>query len=238
MREDMFKVIVERPRGGAGRAVSSRKRLNRDGDLPTKIGVSRHMELTHAKSKWLSENLAPLKRFIGKQVGRRWNDVYGEIVGTLTSRDPVQQHVLQHVDGYVARRVMIDQSGSLIDPGSGRRRRRPLLWHQPYYVDPRDGQLKESAKLWKKLGTDPKPWKRREKTDPTIRVLDKNRELRCIEGIWYELVFIHEKLRAYNEWEFDLLTHTKVRANTRRAIAKRQLSHDELLAHGIANQHN
>jgi len=238
MREDMFKVIVERSRGGAGRAVSSRKRLNRDGDLPTKIGVSRHMCLTHAKSKWLSENLAPLKRFIGKQVGRPWNDVYAEIIGTLTSRDPVQQHVLQHVDDYVARRVMLDRYGSLIDPESGRRRRRTLPWYQPYYVDPRDGLLKESAKLWKALGIDPKPWKRREKINPNIRILEKNRELTCIEGIWYELEFIQEGSRPYDKWEFDLLTRSKVRANTRRAITKRQLSHDELLAHGIANQHN
>jgi hypothetical protein len=238
MREDMFKVIVERPRGGAGRAVSSRKRLNRDGDLPTKIGVSRHMGLTHAKSKWLSENLAPLKRFIGKQVGRPWNEVYGEIVSTLKSRDPVQQHVLQHLDGYVARRVIIDPHGSLIDPERGRRGWRGLPWRQPYYVDPRDGVLKESATRWKMLGIDPKPWKWREKTDPNSRVLEKNRELRCIEGIWYELVYVHEKFRPHKEWEFDLLTHTKVRANTRRAVAKRQLSHDELLAHGVANQHN
>jgi hypothetical protein len=238
MREDMFKVIVERPRGGAGRAVSSRKRLNRDGDLPTKIGVSRHMWLTHAKSKWLSENLAPLKRFIGKQVGRPWSDVYGEIVSTLKSRDPVQQHVLQHVDGYVARRVMIDQYGSLIDPESGRRRCRTLPWYQPYYVDPRDGLLRESAKLWKKLGIDPKPWKRRDNADPNIRVLEKNRELRCVEGIWYEFELIHERARPKDEWEFDLLTRSKVHANARRAIAKRQLSRDELLAHGIATQHN
>ena len=235
MREDMFKVIVERSRGGAGWAPSSRKRLNRDGDLPTKIGVSRHMCLTQAKSKRLAENLAPLKRFIGKQVGRPWNEVYGEIVSTLKSRDPVQQHVLQHLDGYVARRVMIDQHGSLTSPG---RRRRGLPWHQPYYVDPRDGVLKESATRWKRLGIDPKPWKWREKIDPNIRVLEKNRELRCVEGIWYEFEFVHEKMRAHDAWEFDLLTHTKVRANTRRAIAKRQLSHDELLAHGIANQHN
>jgi len=238
MREDMFKVIVERPRGGAGRAVSSRKRLNRDGDLPTKIGVSRHMGLTHAKSKWLSENLAPLKRFIGKEVGRPWNDVYGEIVSTLKSRDPVQQHVLQHVDDYVARRLMIDQRGCLVDPERPRQCWSRLPWYQPYYVDPRDGVLKESAPHWKKLGIDPKPWKRREKIDPTIRVFEKNRGLRCVEGIWYEFEFVHEKMRTHDAWEFDLLTHTKVRANTRRAIAKRQLSHDELLAHGIANNHH
>ncbi len=238
MREDMFKVIVERSRGGAGWAPSSRKRLNRDGDLPTKIGVSRHMCLTQAKSKRLAENLAPLKRFIGKQVGRPWNDVHAEIVSRLKSRDPVQQHVLQHVDDYVARRVMIDQHGSLINPGRGRRGWHGLPWRQPYYVDPRDGVLKESATRWKRLGIDPKPWKRREKTDPNIRILEKNRELRCVDGIWYELEFIQEKLRAHDDWEYDLLTHTKVRANTRRAIAKRQLSRDELLAHGIANNHH
>lgn len=235
MREDMFKVIVERPRGGNGWATRSRKRLTKDGDLPTKIGVSRHMGVTRAKSKWLSENLAPLKRFIGKQVGRPWDKVYGEIVATLTSRDPVQQHVLQHLDGYVARHVTIDKDGCWISPDRRFWRNGPP-WHQPYYVDPKNGLLRESAKLWKKLGIDPKAWRRKDETDPNVRVLDKMRELRCIGGVWYEVLF--NQNNDPEAWVYDLLRRERVRATERHAVAKRQLSRAELDAFGIENSYN
>jgi hypothetical protein len=241
MRVDMFKIIVERPRGGAGRATRSRKRLSKDGDLPTKIGVSRHMWLTHAKSKWLSENLRPLERYLGKQVGRPWNNVYSEISATLTPGNPVKEHVRQHLRDFVVRKVVIDrETGEWMDGSARSFWRQNGYWHQPFYVDPDDGLLKSSEKRWKAMGLAPKPWKQRRKpnADPNVRVLDKSREVRCIEGVWYELQFAHDRSRPADEWEFDLLTHTRVRANTRRAIVKRQLARNELLAHGITNQHN
>lgn len=233
MREDMFKVIVERPRRGAGCAASSRKRLNRDGDLPTKIGVSRHMWLTHAKSKWLRENLAPLKRYLGKQVGRPWRDVQSDILATLRSRDPVQQHVLDHLKDFVARHVAIDGNGDWIEVPQRRRRVRGAPWRQPYYVDPWDSILKDSERLWKTLGIDPKPWKRKPQSEPNIRVLEEMRELRRIGGIWYE-IFFHRDADT-PAWVYDLIQKTPVPAKTRHAIAKRQLSHDELLAFGLTN---
>ena len=132
---------------------------------------------------------------------------------------------------------LIDRDGAWINPERRFWRDGPP-WTHLYYVDPRDGLLKESAKLWKRLGIDPKPWKRKPASDPNVRVLEKMRELRRIDGIWYELVFVHEPSRLKEEWEFDLLARTHVRADTRRGVAKRQLAHDELLAHGLANSNN
>jgi hypothetical protein len=237
MREDMFKVIVERPRGGRGRANSSRKRLNKDGDLPTKIGISRHMSITNAKSKWLSENLAPLRRYLGKQVGRPWNDVHSDILATIKSRDPVQQHILQHIDGYVARYITLDRDGNWINPRGYFRSASPHLWHQRYYVDPIDGHLKDSVEYWKRHGIDPKPWRRKPaKPDPNKRVLDDMHEIRRIDGIWYEIGYAVEPDAL--RWDFDLVERALVPASQRRAVSKRQLARNELLAQGIANYHN
>lgn len=71
MREDMFKVIVERPRWGCGHAEKLRMPRDNRGYLSfARAG----------KSKRLNENLNPLIRFIRGKVGRPRNQVHGEIV--------------------------------------------------------------------------------------------------------------------------------------------------------------
>ena len=60
MRKDMFKVIVERPRRGADFRVN-RSRLAGEDDLPSRVGMKRFRSLNRTRSKWLNENLAPLK---------------------------------------------------------------------------------------------------------------------------------------------------------------------------------
>lgn len=234
MREDMFKVIVERPRWGSRSTFRGRSRLSGDGDLPVKIGLKRHAVVTRVRSKSLNENLAPLKRYLRKQIGRAWDDVYSEIAATLAPGHVVKEHVRQHLDDFVARKVSVAKNGELMN-GDGWRPWRHVPWWQPFYVDPDDGVLKESAKLWKKLGIDPKPWNRREQPDPNVRVLDKMRELRCIDGIWYEVLFNRNRGA---EPVFDLLERKEVPANTRHAAAKRQLSRAELDAHGLKNSYN
>lgn len=53
--------------------------------------------------KWLNENHAPLKRYLAKQVNRPWDKVYSEICETIDSRSMVKQHILQHIDDFVAK---------------------------------------------------------------------------------------------------------------------------------------
>ena len=121
VRSDMYEVIIERPRGGAGwgrpwprfdwRAAAVQAidmapdpvgdnsapagRHTADGG-PTKLRMG-----PRRRSKWLSENLAPLRRFLVRQVGRPWNDVYAEICAQIGLRSAVQKHVLDHLRHYV-----------------------------------------------------------------------------------------------------------------------------------------
>jgi len=234
MREDMFKIIVERPRRGKGWATRSRRRLNRDGDLPTKIGVNRHVAVTQVRLKSLSENLAPLKRYLAKQVGRPWDTVRSEITATLKRRDPVQQHVLLHVDGFVARDLFVDAKGELATTSRGFVRTVP--WHEPYYVDPTDGLLKDSETLWKKRGYASRRLRRNKKrVDPNVRSLDNAREHRRINGIWYEIGY--QPAPDPYALVYDIVSRTLVRAGERVAISKRQLSKAELRAFQIENTH-
>ncbi len=100
MRRDMFKIIVERPRffppGGSTRGRTPRSLE----EAPGKQGIRRrHKERT---SKQLNDNLAPLRRYLLKQVGRPWNKVFSEICRDLRVDSAVQRHLRVHLDDYVA----------------------------------------------------------------------------------------------------------------------------------------
>lgn len=151
MREDMFKVIVERPRRGWRTRKLSRGKLNRAGDtLPKKQGLKRQREENGTRTKWLNENLAPLKRYLDQQVGRPWDKVYSEISANLSQDHTVKQHVRDHLDDFVCT-PSIGRNGEWIwrrgiwenwPPGPGE-----------LYVHPVDGLLKR----WKlKKGESPR----------------------------------------------------------------------------------
>jgi len=239
MRPDMAKVIVERPRRGGGHARKGRARDPED--LPQAQGIRRpHREAGDFKT--LNENLAPLRRFLEGQVGRPWNKVFAEIALHLRAGSAVQQHVRDHIADFVA-----------LHPEPAQRYRRPRL----LYVDPRDGLLKR---------TDQRPEekaRRRREAAPPIRIaIDAMRELRQIDGLWYEIRFAplpdpawstQGERRLLTEPVRDALTHRRIPAGPptdtpaawtlyrrthperRYAAAKRQLSARELRRYGIGN---
>jgi hypothetical protein len=99
MRDDMFKVIVERPRRVNSNAYKGDGRpfRNRE-DGPAMLG----MKKGYNDRKWLNENLAPLRRFLEKQINRPWDKIHGEIRAAIDARSTVKQHILQHLDNFVA----------------------------------------------------------------------------------------------------------------------------------------
>lgn len=239
MRKDMFKVIVERPRRGADFRVN-RSRLAGEDDLPSRVGMKRFRTLNRTKSKWLNENLAPLKRYLMKQAGRPWSKVYSEICENLDADNTVKQHVRDHLQDFVVTKVATGRKGEWMNGTTrgGRYRATVATWHQPLYVDPNDGILKRSDKLWKKSGIESKPWRRRNRNseDPDIRELDGSTELRRINGVWFEVGFgvrddISPGLNAY-----DAITHLPVSPLKRHAVSKRQLFSTELKSLKLKNE--
>lgn len=144
----MYEVIIERPRGGAGwgrdwpRAVPWRQFAQdddgaRDGG-PTKLRMG-----PRSRTKWLSENLAPLRRFLRSHVGQPWDTVHAEICARIRPTSTVQKHVLDHLEGYVELHpVMID--GWPHHPiAYSDRGYRPLAdWRDSFYVCPETGILR------------------------------------------------------------------------------------------------
>lgn len=103
MREDMFNVIVERPRrGGWDRgARPSFRHVDLEDGGPSHESV-RHR---HSDRKGLNENLRPLERYFERSVGRHWDKVYAEVCERLSPRSTVQQHVRDHIGDFVAIRT-------------------------------------------------------------------------------------------------------------------------------------
>ena len=137
MRPDMAKVIVERPRRLEG--FSRKGRVLPPDDLPSHEG----MRLRHVRNwggKVLNENLAPLRRYLERQVVRPWNKVYAEISAHLRPTSAVQQHVRDHLHHFVAvapRRIHFPM----------RQRAGTDIWAQPFYVDRRTGLLCRTDRL-------------------------------------------------------------------------------------------
>ncbi|HZH78594.1 MAG TPA: hypothetical protein VEY88_21375 [Archangium sp.] len=146
MREDMFKVIVERPRmrlpkrNGSHYPRGTLKNAWRElEDAPRHEGMGRGYGY-----KWLNENLAPLRRFLHSRIGRPWDKVYSEICEHVSLDSAVKKHILEHLDQFVVRKVReidgrlqgIDTYGRPLEfPSTSRRTR--------LYVCPETGLLLE-----------------------------------------------------------------------------------------------
>ena len=195
MREDMSRVIVERPRLGGDRGRKGRA-VPLD-DLPKQEGMRRPHVLAD-DSKMLNENLSPLRRYLERQVGRPWNKIYSEIAQHLRADNTVQQHVRDHLSDFVAIRPR-RRSGALYTLGGGKE---PYdrLWFEPLYVDPKDGLLKRTDRLREAKA---RRRARPARSAPPDRIgLAPDRELRRIDGLWLEVILAplpDPEYRAFRE---------------------------------------
>jgi hypothetical protein len=190
MREDMFKVIVERPRlvNSNGYSRDGRKYRN-DEDAPSHLGMKRG----YNRTKWLNENLAPLRRYLESQVNRPWDKVYSEIRATIDPRSTVKQHILQHIDDFVAvdtHWVETPEGGKIVIRGQRWPRKDLSLEEARFelYVHPRTGILLRNRRY---VSHDARKRKERqaqcERQFTVRRVLGEDEQLHRIDGIWYHV---------------------------------------------------
>jgi hypothetical protein len=144
------------------------------------------MKYRLADTKSLNENLAPLRRYLARQVGRPWSKVYSEISENLRVTNAVQQHVRDHLKDFVAIKVSRDKTGEPINISS---------WWRSYdfYVDRRDGILKRA-----KADTDKARKRAKEQRQQRLALarskVDKIKvgpgsDLRRVKGIWFAVTY-------------------------------------------------
>jgi hypothetical protein len=237
MREDMSKVVIERPRWGH-RLPSSKTRLrirryDQDkeyDDLPKRVSGSRSKYIRAREVKDFSDLLGPLRRFLRKNVGRPWDHVYSEMKESLDDRKVTGRHVFEHVDGEVETHAFIDGDGELYTWGhSGRQ---PVYG---FYVNPRTGLL-----CW----SDNNPWRRARGKSKTAAEeithvrLSANTGHVKVNGIWYFIEYkISEKLADCDQANRAALLRAtpKVSDSPVLILRKKQLSQKELKAAKLKN---
>ena len=190
MRDDTAKIIVERPRRGGGykypRARSGRTGRHGPDVLPSREGIGRPWS---GNGKWLNENLAPLRRYLRSQVGRPWDKVYGEICQHMNRDSATQLHIWQHLQMEVC-----------LDPHviAGEVSRYGAWGHlDEFFVHPRTGLLRRKVRRGR-IGN-----RRRDEARADVVCIGSTRELRLIEGVWYELTLA--PLPDAAEWADDVV---------------------------------
>ena len=142
MRTDMFKVVVERPRWGAGHAASPKLKRTPDPNIQY-IGLKRHASIATPYSKSLNENLAPLVRFLRSRRGRPWDSVFSEICATLDTGSTIKMHVRSHIEDFVLTRISVGRRGEWMHEGEVLGQEDRWRRQRAFFVDPRDGILKD-----------------------------------------------------------------------------------------------
>lgn len=249
MRADMFKVIVERPRHRVDyyrnlpNEYRSAKRFKIDecDDVSDEFcGVKLPMRSKRVGwlGKELNENLNPLRRFLNKQIGRPWNDVYSEICDGLDTGSTVKQHVRQHISDFVSTKTFYNDNGDL------RCATRWGIKHYLYndlYVDPdgilrgRDTPKVNNYKVYRKT--------RAAEKDRIEREVDNLHSYVKFNDLWFFVTYepllpgwskttslgkLDALGRAYDDvYRYRLVTDRKV------AISKRSASHREIMKYKL-----
>src|SRR3954471_17249779 len=102
MREDMHELLVERPRWAhSARYPGAFARNQGTSGSRVEPPVREAMSRSRYGDKQLSENFAPLRRFLRSNVGRPWAKVHSEMATVLAPSNAVQRHVLDHVADFL-----------------------------------------------------------------------------------------------------------------------------------------
>lgn len=149
MREDMSKVVTERPRRGHG--LPSKKtagpRIRRfdpdqEYDDPARLPVARRRQYGF-EAKEFSDLINPLKRFLRSCIGRPWNKVHSELAQKLDRRSVAGAHIWNHVRWEVEIDCYIGADGLAY---SNQRRSRFEAPIEGLYVHPRTGLIREQLR--------------------------------------------------------------------------------------------
>ena len=112
-----------------------------------KEGIRLRSGFTNAQT----DNLAPLKRMLEKNVGKSWDRVYSKLCQQMDKNSVIGQHLFDHLMDFVEVKIL-EIEGQLYGTGSLGKPRllKANPWYVQYYVDPRTGILKKIERIGKR----------------------------------------------------------------------------------------
>jgi len=178
----MQKVIVERPRYGSWQknhksgarvqAAHAEMAIQWSDDFDS--GPSRASSAR--RDKHLNENLAPLERYLARQLGRPWDKVFSEIRKNLDTRSALGIHVMQHLGQFVTIQT------TMIDDVVYGRHCGGFVPVKGLYVHPLTGLLQ-----FKKYPPRAKRWA--DPSEPNFVRIDGDTGYVKIDGLWFLAVY-------------------------------------------------
>lgn len=176
----MMHVIIDRPRigGDGGKSILPKGTKRRQNKIPLdeqpKFQSSARYRQYGWEAKKLNEHLSPLRRWLNKQVGRDWDEVWSEICKGLSVHNAIASHVRDHADQYVQKNCSIGEDGVVYNSIGHRVR------NHRFYVDPRDNTLQRTPYI---------TWKPYQKKKDYVPGKNNLHRYYCVKGIWYEVFF-------------------------------------------------
>ena len=221
MRKDMNKVIVERPRRGHKNKYKDFRHdkcflVKEDNHLFRESMKIRYK--THYWDKEFNENLNPLWRWIEKQIGRNYNDVYSEVKKTFDCTKTINDHILIHLKQHITTCVVYHEDGS-VHHGELKYTR----WNKNSELNYGDIYVAKDGTLQKYVFSDkPKTKKQRqaERTLASMKICfihDGKWMFKKINGIWYYAFLKKQKyiyeIRHNYDADGNIISSYKVRSS-------------------------
>lgn len=236
----MSKVVVERPRHGhslkSGKTARRIKQYDESADydeLPKRVSGSRNKHIRSSsgfETKYFSDLLGPLRRYLRRNVGRPWDKVYSELAQHLDKRKTTGIHIFDHVKTEVEQDCFVGADGKVY-----RRRYRRTDLVSGLYVHPRTGLLcwSDTKSYWQRSLAE-KRAERKRQTEWRVPI-SGTRHYVNLNGIWY-VADIERYTRSHRPAEEEAkMTLVEEGQTTWRVANKRQCSRKALKAAGLAN---
>src|SRR5262249_21405018 len=141
-------------------------------DLPHRVSGSRSKFMQEARTKYFSDQLSPLRRFLQSNIGRPWNKVYSEMREHLDARKTTGNHVFEHLEREVSTNCY-EEGRVIYSYDLSYTKAVPVYG---FYVHPRTGLL-----CWR----DREARKKHEAPKERTRVRFNRKNYIKLNGIWY-----------------------------------------------------
>ncbi len=251
MRKDASKKLVERPRHNSswGEESKDTRRVNRNNPRLTEHfdeesgkweiesnAASRGKMSMGLGSKSFNEYFSPFYRWLKKQVGRPWDNVYSDIRERLDPKSTVQMHVMQHLWDWVERYVKLEDGELVLYTEYSTSGPEKLSEMKGYYNSGEYDLLyiHPVTKLFCKQTIK----KREEKTKEICVYEESNQVFLCkLKGIWYRVTWNVTQSLSWCKKRIDNLNEgTYVWTLDDQGMkSKQQLSSKDLKHHKLSN---
>lgn len=174
------RIAIERPRGGmrmsSRKLPGHRKTLQKITEIASTDGLlSPYLIKTREQTKYFSDHLGPIRRWLRSKVGQPWNIVYNELCQRIDTKTLCGQHLIFHVWQFVEREVDLIDGVPYHKNGY-----RYSGWRgEALYVHPSTGILCKAEREKKKPA--------QKESDRLI--IDNYHEYRKLNDLWFLVTF-------------------------------------------------